>query len=235
MRNSARLIAARELLLRLREDLTAAAHEFQWPRFEEFNWARDYFDVIAQDNHNPALRVVSGGGAEESLTFAQLARRSSQVASFLAAQGVGPGDRILIMLANVVPLWETMLAAMKLGAVIIPATTLLERTELADRLERGRVRVVVTTARLAERFAGLGAASIRIAVGGPAAGWLSYSTARWRLSTSASSAPSWFTPMGASSLPGPCATSRRRSGLTIATVSSRRALARRRFPSRCSR
>jgi acetyl-CoA synthetase len=174
MRNSARLIAARELLLRLREDLTAAGREFQWPRFEEFNWALDYFDVIAQDNHNPALRVVSGGTAEESLTFAQLARRSSQVANFMAAQGVGPGDRILLMLANVVPLWETMLAAIKLGAVIIPATTLLERTELLDRLERGRVRVVVTTSRLADRFEGLGAATVRIAVGEPKAGWLSY-------------------------------------------------------------
>jgi acetyl-CoA synthetase len=174
MRNSARLIAARELLLRLREDLTAAGQEFQWPRFENFNWAHDYFDVIAQDNHNAALRVVSGGGAEESLTFAQLARRSSQVANFLAAQGVGPGDRILIMLANVVPLWETMLAAIKLGAVIIPATTLLERAELLDRLERGRVKVVVTTSKLAERFENLGTATVRIAVGEAKAGWLSY-------------------------------------------------------------
>jgi acetyl-CoA synthetase len=171
--NSARLIAARDLLLRLREDLTAAGHEFQWPRFEEFNWARDYFDVIAEDNHELALRVVSGGG-EESLTFAQLARRSSQVANFLAAQGVGAGDRILIMLANVVPLWETMLAAIKLGAVIIPATTLLERTELRDRLERGSVKVVVTTSKLAERFEGLGAATVRIAVGKAIAGWLPY-------------------------------------------------------------
>ena len=178
MHNSARFIAARDLLLRLREDLTAAGREFQWPRFEEFNWALDYFDVIARDNHNPALRVVSSGGAEESLTFAQLARRSSQVANFLAAQGVGRGDRILIMLANVVPLWETMLAAIKLGAVIIPATTLLERTELLDRLERGRVGVVVTTSNLAERFEGLGTATVRIAVGESKAGWLSYDDSR---------------------------------------------------------
>jgi acetyl-CoA synthetase len=172
--NSAQLIAARDLLLRLREDLAAAGREFQWPRFEEFNWALDYFDVIAQDNHNAALRVVSGGGAEESLTFAQLARRSSQVANFLAAQGVRRGDRILIMLANVVPLWETMLAAIKLGVVIIPATTLLERTELLDRLERGRVGVVVTTSGLAARFEGLGTATVRIAVGEAKAGWLAY-------------------------------------------------------------
>jgi acetyl-CoA synthetase len=174
MQNSERLIAARDLLLRLRDDLAAAGREFHWPRFEEFNWARDYFDVIARDNHSPALRVVSGPGAEESLTFAQLARRSSQVANFLAAQGVGAGDRILLMLANVVPLWETMLAATKLGAVIIPATTLLERTELRDRLERGSVKAIVTASKLVDRFDGLGIATVRIAVGEAKPGWLPY-------------------------------------------------------------
>jgi acetyl-CoA synthetase len=174
MRNYDRLTAARDLLLHLRDDLGAASREFQWPRFEEFNWARDYFDVIARDNESPALRVVSGTATETSLTFAQLARRSAQVANFLSARGVVPGDRILIMLPNVVPLWETMLAAIKLGAVIIPATTLLERAELLDRLERGSVKVVVTTADLIDRFAGLGTATVRIAVGETKAGWLPY-------------------------------------------------------------
>jgi acetyl-CoA synthetase len=130
MRNADRFIAARDVLLRHRENLVAAGTAFQWPRFEEFNWARDYFDVMAADNHNPGLRVVSLSGAEEMLTFHELAQRSSQVANFLTAQGVRPGDRMLLMLGNVVPLWETLLAAIKLGVVIIPATTLLERTEL---------------------------------------------------------------------------------------------------------
>ena len=172
--NTDRFIAARDQLLRLRGDLTRAEREFRWPRFEEFNWARDYFDVIAQDNHEPALRIVSGVGAEQSLSFAQLARRSSQVANFLAAQGIGPGDRILLMLANVVPLWETMLAAIRLGAVIIPATTLLDPAELRDRLERGKARAVVTTSQLADRFAGLETRAVRIAVGEAQRGWLSY-------------------------------------------------------------
>ena len=172
--NTDRFIAARDQLLRLRGDLARAEREFRWPPFEEFNWARDYFDVIAQDNHEPALRIVSGVGAEQSLSFAQLARRSSQVANFLAAQGIGPGDRILLMLANVVPLWETMLAAIRLGAVIIPATTLLERAELRDRLERGNARAVVTTSQLADRFAGLETAAVCIAVGEAQPGWLSY-------------------------------------------------------------
>ena len=176
--NTDRFIAARDQLLSLRGDLSRAEREFRWPSFTEFNWVRDYFDVIAQDNHNPALRVVSGDGngtdAGQSLSFAQLARRSVQVANFLAGLGVGHGDRILLMLANVVPLWETMLAAIRLGAVIIPATTLLERTELRDRLERGNARVVVTTSQLVDRFEGLEGATVRIAVGEARPGWLSY-------------------------------------------------------------
>src|ERR1700693_1640663 len=158
-------IEARDQLLRLREDLYTAQREFRWPAFENFNWVRDYFDVIAAGNDAAALRVIDDLGGDETLSFAQLSRRASQVANFLKAQGVGPGDRILIMLGNVVPLWETMLAAIKLGAVIIPATTLLERTELRDRLERGSVKVVVTTSNLVDRFEGLGTVAVRVAVG----------------------------------------------------------------------
>jgi acetyl-CoA synthetase len=169
-----RFLAARDQLLQWRDEPARAAQEFRWPAFEHFNWVGDYFDVIAAGNHNPALRVVCGDGTEESLTFAQLSRRSRQVADFLAAQGVGPGDRILLMLANVVPLWETMLAAIRLGAVIIPATTLLERDELRDRLERGNARVVVTNAQLTDRFAGLETAPVRVAVGDAPPGWLAY-------------------------------------------------------------
>ena len=179
MRNGESFLAARDLLLRLRDDLTAAGREFQWPRLEEFNWVRDYFDVIAQDNRALALRIVGAGDAEDSLTFAQLARRASQVANFLVSQGVRPGDRILLMLGNVVPLWEAMLAAIKLGAVIIPATTLLERSELRDRLERGKVKAVIAASKLVERFAGTGIdVPVRIAVGEATSGWLPYEESR---------------------------------------------------------
>jgi len=132
-------IEARDLLLRCREDLARAQREFSWPALGEFNWARDYFEAIAADNAAPALRVIDDAGGDEVLSFAALAQRSARVAGFLAARGVVPGDRILIMLPNCVALWETMLAAIRLGAVMIPATTLLEHEDLRDRLERGRV------------------------------------------------------------------------------------------------
>jgi len=173
MTASERFIEARDQLLRLREDLEGAQRLFRWPVLEEFNWARDYFDVIAAKD-GVALRVVDDRGGDRSLSFAQLARRSRQVAGFFAAQGVGAGDRLLIMLPNCVPLWETMLAAIRLGAVMIPATTLLEREDLRDRIERGRVKAIVTETHLVQRFAGLPGAPLRCAVGEPVTGWTPY-------------------------------------------------------------
>jgi acetyl-CoA synthetase len=55
----------------------------------------------------------------------------------------------------VAPLWEIMLAAMKLGVVVIPATTLLTPEELADRVERGRARMIIAGEDQAEKCKGL--------------------------------------------------------------------------------
>ena len=170
-------LQARDQLLRLREDLDEARRTFAWPVLEEFNWARDYFDVIARDNAQPALWVVQEGGPDQIVSFAQLARRSNQVANLLADAGVGFGDRLLLMLGNVVPLWEVVLAAIKLGAVIIPATTLLTGADLADRVARGRVKAIVTDAGLSSRLDAAGEVPVRIAVGGDVPGWIDYARA----------------------------------------------------------
>ena len=145
-----------------------------WPPELPFNWALDYFDRIATGNDHPALRVIDDTGGDAVLSFAALSSRSNQVANFLAGLGVKRGDRVLIMLGNVIALWETMLATIKLGAVMIPATTLLQAEDLKDRLERGQVKAIVTDAALTGRFAGLPGAPVRVATGGAAAGWAAF-------------------------------------------------------------
>src|SRR5271170_6919956 len=169
--NAAPFIAARELLFKYREDYACAYWEFRWPKLDRFNWALDYFDVMARDNVHPALWLVDEDTGETKLSFAQLSERSNRIANALRALGVRPGDRILVMLGNVVPLWECMLAAMKLGAVIVPATTLLTRNDLADRFARGRVRHVIAGADAAAKFADLPGDYTRIVVGKGAPGW----------------------------------------------------------------
>src|SRR5271167_5051228 len=172
--NAAPFIAARDFLFRQREDYTTAYRDFQWPKLDRFNWALDYFDVMARENARPALWLVDEDAGETKLIFAQLRERSNRVANELRQLGVRRGDRVLLMLGNVVALWECMLAAMKLGAVIVPATMLLTRNDLADRFARGRVRHVVASADVAAKFADLPGDYTRIAVGAGVPGWFSY-------------------------------------------------------------
>ncbi|MBV9341395.1 MAG: AMP-binding protein [Acidobacteria bacterium] len=168
-------LAAREFLLTHRDDYEAAYRDFRWPQLNEFNWALDYFDTYARDNRRPALWIVDDAGTEVKLSFAEISQRSNQVANFFREQGVCRGDRILVQLSNHFAMWEIMLAATKLGAVIVPAATLLTVNDLRDRLERGRARLIVTQLSLAEKFSSLTGDYIRVVVGGEEKGWLPYS------------------------------------------------------------
>jgi acetyl-CoA synthetase len=180
-------LQARELLWRHRADYDAAYRDFRWPVLDRFNWALDYFDPMARGNDRPALWIVDESGWETKISFADMAERSNRVANYLRGLGVKRGDRVLLMLGNVVPLWEVMLAAMKLGAVVIPATTLLSRTDLIDRFDRGRARHVVTSPEHTVKFADIPGDYTRISIG-ESAGWHSY--------TDAAAAPVDFAPDG---------------------------------------
>jgi acetyl-CoA synthetase len=164
-------LKARNFLLAHRDDYDFAYRNFQWPRLDEFNWALDYFDRIATGNSHPALCVLDENGKERTLSFADIAKRSNQVARYLRRLGIQRGDRILLMLGNEVPLWETLLAAFKLGAVIVPAATLLETEDLRDRMERGKVRYAVIGAAHCPKFASLETGYTAIAVGEAVPGW----------------------------------------------------------------
>ncbi|WP_333778119.1 AMP-binding protein [Streptomyces sp. IBSBF 3136] len=171
--------SARDFLLEHREDYTTAYEGFRWPRPEHFNWALDWFDVIAAGNDRTALHIVEEDGTETRLSFAELAERSNRVANHLASRGVGAEDRVLVMLGNQAELWETALAAMKLRAVVIPATPLLGPADLRDRVERGRVKHVLVRAEDTAKFADVPGAYTRFAVGGlPEEGWEPYEDAR---------------------------------------------------------
>src|SRR3954464_7068685 len=166
--------ALRDRLLELRDDYDAARAAFAWPELDEFNWALDWFDAFARGNSAPGLLVVEADGSSVTLTFDELSRRSDALAVWLRSVGFARGDRIVLMLGNQVELWETMLAAMKLGAVVIPATTLLAPADLRDRIERGNARHVIVRAADASKWDGVPGSYTKIAVGGEADGWLTY-------------------------------------------------------------
>ena len=169
-------LAARDFLLANRSDLTTATRDFRWPALEQFNWALDYFDAMAQGNDAAALWIVNEDGSEQKRTFQDMSQRSNQVANWLRRTGVRRGERILLMLGNEVALWECMLGAFKLGAVVIPATSMLTSEDLRDRLERGCVRHVIAGSAHAAKFGDLMGSYTRICVGAEQPGWLNFDT-----------------------------------------------------------
>lgn len=176
----------RDTLLKFGNDLPSAQAHFAWPRLEHFNWARDWFDVIASEQNGTALWIATPSG-DTSVRYADLATRSNQVAAWLQGCGVERGDRVLILMRNSIALYEILLAAIKLGAVVIPSYVAISASECADRLQRGKVRHLIadmTVARSLTPFTeqGLGALASRIVVGHSPNdwldGWLSFEDSR---------------------------------------------------------
>ena len=137
-----KFMAARQFLLSNRDNYEKAYKEFRWPDLSEFNWARDWFDVYAQGNDKTALWLRSEDKGELKFSYQDLAERSDRMAHFLQRQGVEPGDRIVLCLPNVSAIWELILSAIKVGAVVVPTTTLATESEIRDRLERSGARLV---------------------------------------------------------------------------------------------
>jgi acetyl-CoA synthetase len=187
----AAFLAARDFLLEHREDYATAYRDFRWPRLDEFNWALDWFDTFARGNDAPALWIVDENGSSDKVSFARMSGRSAQVANWLRSLGVARGDRVLLLMPNEVALWESMLACMKLGAVIVPTTTLVSTDDLTDRFDRGAVRHVICTASATSKFDVFPGAYTRIVVGATdrvPAGWQDYAASNAQ--------PAAFTPDG---------------------------------------
>lgn len=146
---------ARDVLLAHRRDIETARQHFEWPRFEYFNFALDWFDQLAaspERGAQDALVILEEDGARYSATYAELSARSSQVANWLRDLGVQRGDGFIIMLDNQFELWETMLAGFKLGAVLLPTTVMLAPEQLSERIERSGAKWVVTNPENTEKF-----------------------------------------------------------------------------------
>lgn len=158
---------------------------FQWRVPKRFNYARDVIDRWAKQPHRQALLWEDAAGREVRLTFRDVSRLSNRFGNALRALGVAKGDRVIIHLPRI-PQW--MIAAvgcMKIGAVPIPTTEMMQAGDLEFRINHSGAVAILTTESGAERVdrvidkcPGL---RHRILVGDavtgeawPTAGWLDY-------------------------------------------------------------
>ena len=168
---------ARDRLLAAHGDYDTAVSTFEWPELgDRFNWAIDWFDAIARGNDATALWIVEEDGSEGKYSFDAVAHRSDQVARWLESLGIGRGDPVLLMLGNQVELWESMLAVMKLGAVLMPTTTAIGSVDLTDRVQRGQAKAVIVNPADAPKFDDVPGDYLRIS-SGESEGWMDYRAA----------------------------------------------------------
>jgi acetyl-CoA synthetase len=169
---------SRDFLLRAPSYEEAKAG-FNWPELKNFNWALDYFDTLAETCSNPALMYVDDKGAEAKVSFQTMTQRSNKAANFMRNLGLKRKDRIMLMMPTSVELFEVFLGAMKLGCVIIPASTLLTGDDIRDRVGRGKARCIFTSEELTGRIdsARISDSVSRVSIGVGRKGWTDYADA----------------------------------------------------------
>ena len=82
-----------------------------------------------------AMIVEDDARGTSSITYGELARRTSRFAQLLRGMGVAAGDRVLVRLPNSIDYPTAFLGAMKRGAIAVPTSTLLTAEEVRYLLE----------------------------------------------------------------------------------------------------
>jgi acyl-coenzyme A synthetase/AMP-(fatty) acid ligase len=127
-------------------DYLATRASFRLEVPDRYNYARDVVDAWASKEPGKLALLAVGpdGGNARRYSFADMAASSNRAANFLAARGVGKGDRVLVMLPRIPDWYDVVLGCIKLGAVPMPGTTLLTARDIAYRLERAGATAAVT-------------------------------------------------------------------------------------------
>ncbi|MCZ4296440.1 acyl-CoA synthetase [Henriciella marina] len=142
-----------------------------------FNFASDIVDRWAEDPERLALICVDAKGREERFSYADISRRSKQLAYLLINQGISQGDRVIVMLPRIAEWQIAMTAVIRMGAVPIPCITMLTAKDLTHRAQHSGATGVIARSEDAPKFRALNSLTTRISIGEPVDGWTPMSAA----------------------------------------------------------
>lgn len=153
------------------------AAEFRWDVPATFNFGTDVVDAWAHERDGPAIIAENARGDVRTLTFSDVSRQSNRLANVLRAEGVGKGDRVVVMLPRI-PEWQiALVACLKLGAIVIPSIEMLTAKDVAYRVRNAGAKAAICRAEHTAKFAEVGdIVTVRVALGG-APGWLDWNAA----------------------------------------------------------
>ncbi len=129
----------------------AQAHANSAALWELFDGDRGYFNIAhecmtrhADGSGRTAVRIAHADGADEVLSFDDIAARSSQFAHWLVEQGIAPGERIAFMLEPSLPFYTSLFGAMMTGAISVPLFTLFGLDGLRLRVDDCKPSLLIT-------------------------------------------------------------------------------------------
>ncbi len=133
--------------IRVEEDESGRLQKIEFTNDDNFNFAYDVVDQMAKKNPDKlAMLHISKNGKERSFSFYDMSRYSSKVANYLQYLGIRKGDRVMLVLKRHYQFWFAILALHKIGAVVIPATNLLLKSDFEYRFKAANVDAVLCTA-----------------------------------------------------------------------------------------
>ncbi|TRM11630.1 AMP-binding protein [Lentibacillus cibarius] len=140
---------------------------------ESYNIVMEMERYAAERPGRQALIWRDENGASEEVTYGQLMKNVNKIGNVFKEKGLRKGDKVLVMIPRLIAAYETYLAAIKTGIVVIPSSEMLKTKDLQYRITHGEVRAVVSYYPYVDEFK-----SVReydqltlFSVGGAVKGW----------------------------------------------------------------
>src|SRR5436305_7856897 len=112
---------------------------------DRFNIADYLVDRHVREGRGGRTAILCG---DESVTYAQVADRSSRLANGLRSLGVRREERVLLLLLDTPAFVYSFFGAQKIGAVPIPTNTLLKSQDYRYMLNDSRATIAVVSGAL---------------------------------------------------------------------------------------
>ncbi|KPF42595.1 AMP-binding protein [Rhizobium sp. AAP43] len=133
------------MFLAQRDSFDALRRDFRWDIPDDFNIGRVVADDwAARAPDRICLEHFSADGQHLYMTYGALAARSSALAHGLVEAGVGPGDRVALLLPQCFETVVAHVAIYKIGAIALPLALLFGEEALEYRLNNAGAKLVIT-------------------------------------------------------------------------------------------
>ena len=133
--------------INVKEDKNGVLKSISFEHADTFNFAFDIVDAIAdREPDRRAMIHISSDGKERIYTFGDMKKHSARIANYLSFIGIKKGDRVMLVLKRHYQFWFAILALHKIGAVAVPATNMLLKSDFEYRFKKGNIDAILCTA-----------------------------------------------------------------------------------------